>query len=105
MDWRKSLMLLAIVCLTLVDLSEAKKKKKKKSSGASSSEKKVGLFDSGSLKCLVCQSLIDEFAAAIYKIDPKKMIDTGTFRVDGQGDQKRSLVRTFFKMKIAMSET
>ncbi len=49
-------------------------------------------FDSKTLKCLVCQGLSDEFSAAIHKIDPKKMIDTGTFRINEKGEQKRSVI-------------
>jgi predicted nucleic acid-binding protein len=67
-------------------------KKKKKKSKKSSDNAATKMFDSKTLKCLVCQSVIDELETAIYKIDPKKMVDTGTFRVNEKGEQKRSVV-------------
>ena len=50
------------------------------------------MFDSKTLKCLVCQNVVKEFEAAIFKVDPKKVIDTGTFRVNEKGEQKRQVV-------------
>lgn len=44
------------------------------------------------MKCLVCQGLMEEFKAAIHKIDPLKMVDTGTFRINDKGEQARSIV-------------
>ena len=84
------MLIVSVICIALIyDVSGAKKKKKKpKSEGKKDSD----LFDSKTLKCLVCQSLMDEFLNAIHKIDPKKMVDTGTFRVDPKGNQKRSVV-------------
>jgi len=41
---------------------------------------------------LVCQSLSEEFLAAIRRVDPSKMVDTGTFRINEKGEQKRSVV-------------
>ena len=41
----------------------------------------------------MCQNVVDEFLSAIHKIDPKKMVDTGTFRIDAEGKQQRSIVR------------
>ena len=65
----------ATCILVLLSLSvEAKKKKKAKSEG------KVNLFDSKTLNCLVCKSLVDEIEAAIHKVDPAKKVETGTFR-------------------------
>jgi hypothetical protein len=55
-------------------------------------KKKKNLFDSGTLKCLVCQSVVDEFVYAIGKVDPRKKSETGTFRLNGDGEQKRSAV-------------
>jgi hypothetical protein len=73
----------------------AEKSKKKKSNKKSDSSKKVPdskMFDSSTLKCLVCRAIVDEFKSEIYKVDPKKMIDTGTFRVNEKGEQARSIV-------------
>ena len=64
-------------------------KKKKKSKVPEDDTK---LFDSKTLKCLVCQNVIYEFEAAIYKIDPKKVIDTGTYRVNENGDKAKKIV-------------
>ena len=86
--------------LLQTDFTLAKKKKKsKKNKESENSKKKEGLFDSKTLKCLVCQSLAEEFYAEINKIDPKKMIDTGTFRVDGKGNQDRSVVSVLISFK------
>ncbi len=87
------LSLFAVMFLaTSPDLVDAKKKKKKKSKEEDPLKKDSKMFDSKTMQCLVCQYTIDEFEAAIYKVDPKKMIDTGTFRVDDKGSQKRSVV-------------
>ena len=87
----KFVLFLCIFALLIQDsLSAGRSKKGKKKSKKSKSDK--DLFDSSTLKCLVCQGLTDEFQAAIHKIDPKKMIDTGTFRVNDKGEQKRSVI-------------
>jgi hypothetical protein len=43
----------------------------------------------------VCKSLVEELEAAIAKVDPKKKIETGTFRLDGAGSQTKTLVSQF----------
>ncbi len=40
----------------------------------------------------MCKSLVEELEAAIAKVDPKKKIETGTFRLDGAGSQTKTLV-------------
>jgi hypothetical protein len=35
---------------------------------------------------------VEELEAAIAKVDPKKKIETGTFRLDGAGSQTKTLV-------------
>eukprot|EP00095_Tigriopus_kingsejongensis_P009227 maker-scaffold851_size88925-snap-gene-0.21 protein:Tk09227 transcript:maker-scaffold851_size88925-snap-gene-0.21-mRNA-1 annotation:"canopy homolog 2 precursor" len=95
-------LIVGLVCSLVSPIEGAKgKKKKNKSKGKSSSE--PNLFNSKTLKCLVCQSLMDEFASAIYKVDPKKMVDTGTFRINGKGDQKRSVL-PFARSQIHLME-
>ena len=42
----------------------------------------------------MCQNVADEFLAAVHMVDPKKMVDTGTFRVDAKGSQQRTVVRS-----------
>lgn len=44
------------------------------------------------MKCLVCQSLVEEINFAIDKVDPKKKVETGTFRLNGDGTQNRVVV-------------
>lgn len=81
---------LAVILLSNPTYAGKKKKSKSKASPASQDDSKM--FDSKTLKCLVCKNLINEFEAAIFKVDPKKMIDTGTFRVNEKGEQKRQVV-------------
>ena len=72
-----------------------KKKKAKKAVQEPLDDSKM--FDSKTLKCLVCQNVVKEFEAAIFKVDPKKVIDTGTWRVNEGGEQKRQIVSVSFK--------
>ncbi|XP_016351648.1 protein canopy homolog 2-like [Sinocyclocheilus anshuiensis] len=39
------------------------------------------------IKCGACRALVDEMEWAISQIDPKKMIQTGSFRIDPDGSQ------------------
>lgn len=39
------------------------------------------------LSCAVCRALVDEVEFEIRKIDPKKTIQVGSFRVDSKGNQ------------------
>jgi len=73
------------VTLLLVTQGINGKKKSKKKGGTE-------MFSSETLKCLVCQSLVDEINHAIDKVDPKKKIETGTFRLNGDGTQNRVIV-------------
>jgi hypothetical protein len=88
-------LLLLLVAALITDVSAAEKAKKKVSKKSKKSEPlpESKMFDSATLKCLVCRSVIEEFRAEIFKVDPKKMIDTGTFRVNDKGIQARSIVR------------
>ena len=85
--------LLLIFVLTFPEQSFAKKKKSKKASKstASSSSTKI---DSKTLKCLVCRATVNEYAWAVLKVDPKKMVDTGTWRLNQDGETKRQIVST-----------
>jgi len=69
--------------ILLATLSQAKKKKK---------SKKENLFDSKTLKCLVCKSLVEEIEASIYKVDPSKKVEVGTFRIQADGGTKRETI-------------
>ena len=71
---------LLVLCLAL---SEGKKKKKE------------NLFTSENLKCLVCKAVVEEVSAAINKVDPKKKIETGTFRLSPDGSQEKTVVSAY----------
>ena len=73
--------------LSFLDESHAKKKKSKKASKSASPK-----FDSKTLKCLVCRATVNEFAWAVLRVDPKKMVDTGTWRINEKGENKRTIV-------------
>ena len=64
------------------------KKKKSKKNGKTK-------FDSKTLKCLVCRATVSEYAWAVLRVDPKKMIDTGSWRIDENGQNKRQVVSDF----------
>lgn len=73
--------LLAVIFLSQETLAGSKKTKKKTKSSNKG-------FDSKTLKCLVCRAVVDEFEAAIHKVDPKKVVEAGSFRVSPDGSQK-----------------
>jgi len=80
MRFNKSSVVL-IACLFLMSaVTQAKKKKK---------AKKENLFDSKTLKCLVCKSLVEEIEAEIFKVDPSKKVEVGTFRLTPDGSTQR----------------
>merc|ERR1719242_826016 len=61
------------------------KKKKSKKNGKTK-------FDSKTLKCLVCRATVSEYAWAVLRVDPKKMVDTGSWRIDENGQNKRQVI-------------
>jgi len=75
---RITLFLTLVLTVTIL----AKKKKSEKKS----------LFDSKTLNCLVCRSLVDEIEAKINSVDPAKKVEVGTFRLNGDGTQNRKLI-------------
>ena len=81
-----SALLLLALCFT--DQTYAKKKKSKKSGKGTGKIK----FDSKTLKCLVCRAAVNEFAWAVMRVDPSKMTDTGAWRIDENGNNKRTIV-------------
>jgi len=92
-----TILVIFLLISNIDNVQAGKKKKKIKSKKTKMTPEEVlkqdqGLFDSKTLKCLVCKNVIDEFEAAIYKVDPKKMVDTGTFRLNENGEQKRQVV-------------
>ena len=90
------LVLATFLCLSLQPEAVIAGKKKKKNKKSSPPQDDSKMFDPKTLKCLVCKNLIKEFDAAIWKIDPKKMIDTGTFRVNEKGSQERTIVSVLY---------
>ncbi|XP_062842455.1 protein canopy homolog 2 [Trichomycterus rosablanca] len=46
-----------------------------------------GARQSQDIKCGACRALVDEMEWAISQVDPKKMIQTGSFRINPDGSQ------------------
>ncbi|XP_014240188.1 protein seele [Cimex lectularius] len=44
------------------------------------------------LKCLVCKRVVEEMEKAVDKVDPKKRVEVGTYRLDHKGDQSQRTV-------------
>ncbi|GAB6029804.1 Protein canopy 2 [Chamberlinius hualienensis] len=45
------------------------------------------------LQCLVCRSVVDEIEYDIKKVNPKQTVDIGGFRLDSNGNQKKSQIK------------
>jgi len=74
-----------IAAVTIFTASPVAAKKSKK--------KKLFDFESDNVRCLVCQAVSDEFLIAINKVDPKKKTEgMSTFRLDGNGNQKKNVI-------------
>ncbi|XP_058789174.1 protein seele [Phymastichus coffea] len=50
------------------------------------------------VKCLVCRTVVDEFKHEVNKIDPKKNIEIGQYRLDSKGNAVQR------KVPLALSE-
>ncbi len=50
------------------------------------------MFGSKSLKCLVCQKMVEEFEYKVSKVDPNKKISAGSFRINSNGQQNEKVV-------------
>ena len=74
-----------VLSLCLASLVIAKKKKSK-------AKKDASLFDSKTLNCLVCKSLVEEIEGAINKVDPAKKVESGSHRLNGDGTKNTKLV-------------
>ncbi|XP_072522130.1 protein canopy homolog 2 [Salminus brasiliensis] len=46
-----------------------------------------GARQSQDIKCGACRALVDEMEWAVSQVDPKKMIQTGSFRINPDGSQ------------------
>ena len=87
------LIFVTFVCLILNKEVIAGKKKKKSKKSKISPSSNTQLFDSNTLKCLVCQNLISEFESAIWRTDPNKKIDNPvSYRDKSDGIVKRKVV-------------
>jgi len=75
---------LLLLVISFPEETLGKKKKSKKNGKAK--------FDSKTLKCLVCRATVSEYAWAVLRVDPKKMIDTGSWRIDEKGQNKRQII-------------
>ena len=82
---------LLLLVISFPEETLGKKKKSKKNGKAK--------FDSKTLKCLVCRATVSEYAWAVLRVDPKKMIDTGSWRIDEKGQNKRQIVSDFLLIK------
>jgi len=92
--------LFAVISLAIVHESQAKKTKKK--SKAASGKNKG--FDSKTLKCLVCRAVVDEFESAIYKVDPKKMVEGGSYRLSSDGSQKGTVTVPYARSQTHLTD-
>lgn len=48
--------------------------------------------DPKDVRCLVCRTVVDEIDNIIQKVDPKKKVDVGSYRLDSKGNQKQRTV-------------
>lgn len=83
-----------VVVLALVAATAEGKKKKKGTS----------LFDSKTLNCLVCRALVEEIEGMIYKVDPNKKVETGTWRLSGDGTQQGRKLVSYARSDEHLSE-
>ena len=83
---------LLLLIISFPDETLGKKKKSKKGGKVK--------FDSKTLKCLVCRATVSEYAWAVLRVDPKKMIDTGSWRIDEKGQNKRQVVSKYNCIEI-----
>jgi TLR4 regulator and MIR-interacting MSAP len=42
----------------------------------------------------VCKAVVDEVEGAIDRVSPNKKVEVGSFRLDGSGNLKQTLVRS-----------
>ncbi|XP_021916710.1 protein seele [Zootermopsis nevadensis] len=48
--------------------------------------------DPKNVRCLVCQSVVEEIDSVIQKVDPKRTMEVGSYRLDSMGNQKQKTV-------------
>ncbi|XP_031634090.1 protein seele [Contarinia nasturtii] len=57
------------------------------------------ITDSRAVKCLVCKATLDEMLSTVNKVDPKKTVEIGGYRLDSKGNALKKVV------KLSKSET
>lgn len=55
------------------------------------------------LSCLVCRALVDEIELEIEKVNPKRKVNVGGFRLDGEGNLKQVQV-PYARSQLHLSE-
>lgn len=50
----------------------------------------LSFADDPELKCLVCRKVVEEIEADVQSVNPRKKIAVGSYRIDAEGNQKRS---------------
>lgn len=48
--------------------------------------------DPKNVRCLVCRSVVEEIDSVIQKVDPKRTMEVGSYRLDPMGNQKQKTV-------------
>lgn len=44
------------------------------------------------LRCLICEQIVEDLDNDIKKIDPKKKVEVGNFRIDADGNSKQNVI-------------
>lgn len=65
---------------------------------------KVSLGIDEEMACAVCRALVDEVNYSISKVDPKKKIQVGSFRVDSKGNQG-TFKKSYARSEVHLLET
>ncbi|XP_055639966.1 protein seele [Toxorhynchites rutilus septentrionalis] len=86
--------LLAMVTITLVGLTGP----------ASAQHPAARPINSKEVKCLVCKATMNEMESAVSKIDPRKKIDVGDYRLDATGDSKKRKTISYAKSEMYLTE-
>jgi len=50
--------------------------------------------------CHVCRAVVEEIENEIKKVDPRKTIEVGSYRIDATGDQKKKVPYAFSEMHL-----
>ncbi|XP_055612629.1 protein seele-like [Uranotaenia lowii] len=61
-------------------------------------------ISSKEVKCLVCKATMNEMEIAVGKVDPKKKVEIGDYRLDATGDSKNRKTIQLSKSEIYLTE-